>query len=90
MAGFCECKSTGAGLYDLRNRIMPDTTWLQITWYFVINPEFKFCYLVVCSYPQWGNGSTKIDWLRISREDLQQQIFNLRLWAKYLLNKGVR
>ena len=91
MAGFCECKSTGMeGLYDLKRGIVPDITWCQIIWYFIINPEFKFCYLVVCSYPQWGNGSTKIDWLRISREDLQQQISNLRLWAKYLLAKGVK
>lgn len=87
--GFCECKSTGAGLYDLRNKVIPDTTWLQILHYFCINPKFQFCYLVVCSYPQFGNGTTKIDWLRISREEVQDRITNLQGWHKYLLAKGV-
>lgn len=83
--GFIECKSTGAGLYDLKNRVIPDTTWLQIIHYFAINPKFKFCYLVVCNYPQFGNGTTKIDWLRISRQDVQDRIENLQGWHKYLL-----
>lgn len=90
MKGFCECKSTGAGLYDLKNRIIPETTWLQIIHYFSLSDELKFCYLVVCSYPQFGNGTTKIDWLRISREEVQDKIDNLRGWHKYLLAQGLR
>lgn len=87
--GFCECKSTGAGLYDLRNNVILDTTWLQILHYFAINPEFQFCYLVVCSYPQWGNSTTKIEWKRIARADVQDRITNLQGWHRYLLNKGI-
>lgn len=87
--GFCECKSSGAGLYDLKNNIIPDTTWLQIIHYFCINPNFQFCYLVVCSYPQWGDGTVKIDWKRISRNDIKDRIENLQGWHKYLLEKGV-
>lgn len=90
MEGFCECKSTGAGLYDLKNRVIPDTTWLQILHYFTINPNFQFCYLVVCDYPQFGNRSVKIDWLRISRQEVQDRITNLQGWRAYLLAKGVR
>lgn len=90
MEGFCECKSTSAGLYDLKNKIVPSTTWLQIIHYFSLNDKFQFCYLVVCSYSQWGNFTTKIDWLRISRDEVQDRIENLKGWQKYLLNKGVR
>ena len=87
--GFCECKSTGAGIYDLRNNVIPDTTWLQILHYFAINPEFQFCYLVVCDYPQWGNRDVKINYKRISRQDVADRIANLQGWHKYLLAKGV-
>lgn len=90
MAGFCECKSTGAGLYDLKRKILPNTTWLQIIHYFCIDDSLQFCYLVVCSYPQWGNGSTKIDWLRISRQEVADRIANLKGWHRYLLAKGVK
>ena len=34
--GFIEVKSTSAGLYYLRQMIVPDTTWLQIIHYFTI------------------------------------------------------
>lgn len=88
--GFCECKSTGAGLYDLRNNIIPDTTWLQILHYFAINPNFQFCYLVVCDYPQWGDRDVKISYKRISRQDVAERIANLQGWHRYLLAKGVR
>ena len=86
--GFCECKSTGANLYDLENNVIVDTTWLQIAWYFSLNDNFKFCYLVVCSYPRWGNNKTTIEWKRIAREDIQNQITNLKGWQNYLLQKG--
>lgn len=86
--GFCECKSTGAGLYDLRNMIIPDTTWVQILHYFAINPKFQFCYLVVCSYPKFGSYPTKIEWVRIARQDVANKIANLQGWHQYLLAKG--
>lgn len=89
-AGFCECKSTGAGLYDLRNNVILDTTWLQILHYFAINPEFQFCYLVVCDYPQWGDRDVKISHKRISRQDVADRIANLQGWHRYLLAKGVK
>lgn len=88
-AGFCECKSTSAGLYDLKNWVVPDTTWLQIIHYFAINPDFKFCYLVVCDYPKFGEGGANITWERISRDDIQDRITNLQGWHRYLLDKGV-
>lgn len=83
--GFVECKSTSIGLYDLKNLIIPQTTWLQLFQYFSLDDKLKFCYLVVCDYPQWGNGAVKIDWLRISRNDVLERITNLRGWQNYIL-----
>lgn len=87
--GFCECKSTSSGLYDLRNMIIPDTTWLQIIHYFTIDESLDFCYLVVCDYPKWGDRSVAIDWVRISRQSVMDRIANLQGWHNYLLLKGV-
>lgn len=83
--GFCEVKSTSIGLYDLKNWIIPETTWLQIIQYFSLDDSLDFCYLIVCDYPQWGNGTIKIDWLRISRDDIAERIINLRGWQNYIL-----
>lgn len=85
--GFCECKCTSGDFYDLKNWIIPETTWLQIIHYFCVNPKFEFCYLVVCKYHLWGNFSTKIDWVRIDRKDISKQISNLTQWHSYLLRK---
>lgn len=84
--GFCECKSTSSGLYDLENKIIPETTWLQIFQYFSLDDSLDFCYLVVCDYPKWGNRSVKIDWLKISRESVLDRIINLQGWQNYILN----
>lgn len=84
-SGFCECKSTSAGMYDLENMIIPETTWLQIIHYFSIDDSLDFCYLVVCDYPKWGSRSTKIDWVRISRADVIAQITNIRGWHSHIL-----
>ena len=87
--GFCECKTTSANLYDLRQNIIPDTTWLQILHYFAINDNFKFCYLVVCSYPKWGNYPVKIEWKKILRSDVQDRINKIKMWHKYLLDGNI-
>jgi len=84
--GFCECKSTSSGIYNLFERIIPETTWLQIFQYFSLDDTLDFCYLVVCDYPKWGNGTTKIDWLRISRVEVIDRIINLQGWQTYILN----
>jgi len=89
MSGFCECKSTSSGLYDLQNMIIPDTTWLQIIHYFCLDDDLQFCYLVVCDYPKWGNGGARIDWIRISRESLMDRITNLQGWHSYILEQGL-
>lgn len=83
--GFCECKSTSAGLYDLRNMVIPDTTWVQIFQYFSLDDSLDFCYLVVCDYPKWGDRSVKIDWIRISRKSVADKIENLKGWQQYIL-----
>jgi len=88
--GFCECKSTSSGLYDLANGIIPETTWLQILQYFSLDDSLDFCYLVVCDYPKWGNGTVKIDWLRISRADMSDRIINLQGWQSYILSADER
>lgn len=82
--GFCEIKSSGAGLYDLKNWVIPDATWLQIIHYFSLDDSLEFCYLVVCSYPRYGNYSVKIDWVKILRKNLTERIENLKLWQNYL------
>lgn len=84
--GFVECKSTSAELYDLQNMLIPETTWVQIIQYFTIDDSLDFCYLVVCDYPKWGNRSIKIDWIRISRDDIIDRINNLKGWQKYILS----
>ena len=86
--GFAECKSTSAGLYDLRNMVIPETTWLQIIHYFSLDDSLEFCYLVVCDYPKWGNSSIKIDWVRISRADIIDRILNLQGWHVHILANG--
>lgn len=88
--GFIECKSTGSGLYDLKNMIIPETTWLQILQYFSLDDDLDFCYLVVCDYPKWGNGTVKIDWLRIPRADMLDRIINLQGWQSYILSADER
>lgn len=89
-SGFCECKSTSSGLYDLANGIIPETTWLQLLQYFSLDDNLDFCYLVVCDYPKWGNGTVKIDWLRISRADMLDRIINLQGWQSYILSADER
>lgn len=87
-SGFCEVKSTSAGLYNLKNMIIPATTWTQIIHYFTLDKTLQFCYLIVCDYPKWGNGSVKIDWIKILRSDLTKSILNLKGWQQFLLMKG--
>ena len=84
--GFAECKSTSAGLYDLKNWVIPNTTWLQIIHYFSLDDSLQFCYLVVCSYHKWGDWGAKIDYVRISRAMVQSRIDNLKSWHKYILS----
>lgn len=88
--GFIECKSTSAGLYDLKNMVIPETTWLQIIHYFSLDDSLDFCYLVVCDYQKWGNGGARIDWIRISKADILDRIINLQGWQTYILEtKGL-
>lgn len=84
--GFVECKSTSAGLYDLKNMVIPETTWLQILHYFSLDEGLDFCYLVVCDYPKWGDRSVSIDWVRISRSSVTDRIVNLQGWHQYILS----
>ena len=85
--GFCEVKSSSAGLYDLKNNIIPDTTWIQIIHYFSLNVNFQFCYLIVCSYPKWGNGGIHINWKKILRSEITEQIKNIRMWQYKILTE---